>query len=247
MVQYGFFFDQSRCTGCRACTVACKNWNDLPPGPLKFLRVYEYERGSFPDVRVHIQWVPCYHCERPACVESCPEQAILKESKYGAVLIDSEKCSGCRVCYEACPYGSIAFASDNAGEKARKCTMCINRLEQGLKPICVSACHTRALDFGPLENLVKRYGDLRDLEDLPSSKTTKPAAVFRPSRAKRRLVPYDAERALDLMKRRDPLPPVFNSKREITDLPEGTVGRDRLVVKHRSVEELMRRTRDDES
>jgi len=100
MTQYGFFFDQSRCTGCRDCSVACKNWHQLPPGPLKYLKVYEYEKGSFPQVRIHFQWIPCYRCEEPACMSVCPVNAIRKEPKYGAVLIDSEKCTGCRICYD---------------------------------------------------------------------------------------------------------------------------------------------------
>jgi len=112
--QYGFFFDQSRCSGCRACSIACKNWNNLPAGPLKYLRIYEYEKGSFPDVRLHIQFIPCYHCEKPTCLEICPTKAIYKEEKYGAVLIDEEKCNGCRLCYYACPYGAPVFERDKA-------------------------------------------------------------------------------------------------------------------------------------
>jgi NADPH-dependent glutamate synthase beta subunit-like oxidoreductase/formate hydrogenlyase subunit 6/NADH:ubiquinone oxidoreductase subunit I len=114
--QYGFFFDQSRCSGCRACSVACKNWHNLPPGPLKYLRIYEYEKGTFPDVRLHIQWLPCYHCEKPTCLDICPTKAIYKEEKYGVVLIDEAKCIGCRLCYYACPYGAPVFESDK-GEK----------------------------------------------------------------------------------------------------------------------------------
>jgi anaerobic dimethyl sulfoxide reductase subunit B (iron-sulfur subunit) len=57
MTQYGFFFYQSRCTGCRDCSVACKNWHQLPPGPLKYLKVFEYEKGSFPTVRIHFQFL----------------------------------------------------------------------------------------------------------------------------------------------------------------------------------------------
>ena len=69
MTQYGFFYDQSRCTGCKTCAVACKNWYELPPGPLKYLRTYEYEKGSFPNVRLHYQWIPCYHLKnRPVSV-----------------------------------------------------------------------------------------------------------------------------------------------------------------------------------
>ncbi len=167
MTQYGFFFDQSRCSGCRACTVACKNWHGLPAGPLKYLKIYEYEKGSFPNVRIHFQWVPCYHCEEAVCISNCPTQAMHKEANYGAVLIDSEKCDGCRICYDVCPYGAPVFKSDEIGVKAQKCDMCVDRLKLSGQPVCVSSCPTRALDFGPLADLMKRYGDSRDLEDMP--------------------------------------------------------------------------------
>ncbi|MFC1979801.1 4Fe-4S dicluster domain-containing protein [Chloroflexota bacterium] len=246
MAQYGFFFDQSRCSGCRTCTVACKAWNNLPPGPLKYLRVYEYEKGSFPNIRIHVQWVPCYHCEEPACVSSCPCEAIYKEPKYGAVLIDSEKCNGCRICYEACPYGALVFENDSPDVPTQKCNMCIKRLETGLKPICVLDCPLRALDFGPLEELTKRYGDRRDIEDMPSSEIVKPAIIFQPHHEKKQLVPYHSHKALSLLMRRDPLPPAFDSTADVTNVPEGIVGRSRLVIKAESEEELMRCTRNDE-
>jgi len=246
MTQYAFFFDQSRCTGCRDCSVACKNWHQLPAGPLKYLKVYEYEKGSFPLVRIHFQWVPCYHCEKPACVDACPVEAIRKEPKYGAVLIDSEKCTGCRNCYEECPYGAPVFESDDPGVLAQKCDMCIDRLESGELPICVGACSARALDFGPISEMQSRYGKNRDLEDLPDSRATIPAVVFKPQAAKKQVVPYDAQKALKLMMRRDPLPPVFNSISDVTEIPEGTVGRDKFVIKHKSAADLMRYTRCDE-
>ena len=144
MTQHGFFFDQSRCSGCHTCTVACKSFHGIPPGPLKYLRVYQYEKGTFPNLRLHMQWVAYYHCQAPACRDICPSGAITKETKYGAVLIDSEKCDGCRLCYDACPYGAPVFESDDAGAKARKCTMCMERLERGEKPVCVLACRMRA-------------------------------------------------------------------------------------------------------
>ncbi len=246
MTQYGFFFDQGRCSGCHVCTVACKNWNELPPGPLKYLRVYEYEKGSFPDLRIHMQWIPCYHCEQPVCISSCPCGAICKEEKYGAVLIDSSKCDGCRMCYEACPYGAPVFEGDDLGVKAQKCTMCIDRLNKGEQPMCVIACPMRALDFGPLSTLLQKHGDRRDLEDLPGSSETKPAIVFKPHNQKRQLIPYDSGRALELLMRRDPLPPVFTSIADVTEIPEGIVGCNRLVIKHRTAEDLMLRTRNDE-
>jgi len=246
MVQNGFLFDQSRCSGCQVCAVACKNWNGLPPGPLKYLKIYEYEKGSFPNVRVHFQWVPCYHCEDPICVSNCPCEAIYKEAKYGAVLIDNEKCNGCRICYDSCPYGAPVFESDEIGIKAQKCTMCIDRLELGEQPICVLACPNRALDFGPLNTLRVRYGERRDLEEMPTSETTKPAIVFKPHAEKNQLVPYDAERALELLMRRDPLPRIFTLSAEVKEIPGGMIGRSELVIKHKSAAELMHHTRNDE-
>jgi anaerobic dimethyl sulfoxide reductase subunit B (iron-sulfur subunit) len=171
METYGFFFDQSRCTGCHACTVACKNWNQLPPGPLKYLRIYQYEKGIFPHVRIHFQWIPCYHCEDPVCAHQCPTQAISKEEKYGAVLIDGEACDGCRICYDVCPYGA---PFETTSWKSRPGSA-----------ICASAVWNRAFSrcvFVPAapsisdpERLRKRYGERRDLEDLPGSQTTRPA------------------------------------------------------------------------
>jgi len=124
--------------------------------------------------------------------------------------------------------------------------MCIDRLDLGEQPMCVLACPTRALDFGPLSALVVRYGDRRDLENMPSSRTTRPAIIFKPHTEKRQLVPYDAEKALELLMTREPLPVVFTSVTDVTDIPSGTVGRSELVIKHESTDDLMRRTRNDE-
>lgn len=246
MAQYGFFFDQSRCTGCQTCMVACKSIHQLPPGPLKYLRIYQYEKGFFPDVRIHVQWIPCYHCENPPCVESCPVDAIRKEEKYGAVIINQEDCIGCRQCYEACPYGAPMFESDDDKAKAQKCDMCIDRLELGESPVCVLSCPLRALDFGPIDELVKKYGQLRDLEDLPGSGPQQPSILFKKLREKGGLFPYDIGKARMLFMKRDPLPPIFSSSEDLTDIPADLVGRDRLVVKHASCEELMKCSRNDE-
>lgn len=251
MTQYGFFFDQSRCTGCHACSIACKGWYDIPPGPLKYMRVYQWEEGAFPNVRLGLLAVNCYHCEKPACVDACPNQAIFKEEKYGAVLIDQERCEGERQCWEACPYGAIVYASDQQGEKAHKCTMCVDRLEEGEMPICVHSCSLRALDFGPIEELRKKYGELDSLDGLPDGSITRPAALFKPRDPKKPLLPYDADKALDLWQQRGPfapadLPPTFTDKAAVTQPPPGIRGRERLVLKARNTAELMEATRNDE-
>jgi len=245
MPQYGFFFDQSRCIGCRACAVACKDWNDLPEGPVKWLRIYEYEKGSFPNVRVHYHFIPCFHCENPVCIDASSARGIYKEEKYGAVLIDPDKATKLRDAAAACPYGSIVFENDASDAKASKCTMCIDRLEQGLLPACVAACPTRALDFGPLETLQKKYGVNRDLEDLPSSNLTKPAVVFRPHAPKKQLVPYNVNKALQLLAERNNLPPLYATPDDVIKIPEGLLKRNKLVLKPTSVQELHALTKDD--
>ncbi len=94
MSQYGFFVDLSRCIGCNSCTVSCKQWHDIAPGPAKPMRVYQWETGAFPDVKLHMLPIMCYHCEKPSCMEACENKAIYKEEKYGAVLVDPDKCRG---------------------------------------------------------------------------------------------------------------------------------------------------------
>ena len=110
----------------------------------------------------------------------------------------------------------------------------------------VLTCSTRALDFGPLSALMMEYGDRRDLEDMPSSRITKPAVVFKCHAEKKQLVSYNAEKALQLLMRRDPLPPVFTSVADVVEIPEGTIFSSRLVIKHESAADIMRYTRSHE-
>lgn len=249
MTQYGFFFDQSRCKDCRACVLACRDWNDVAPGPVKWCRIFQWEKGVFLNVRLHFLFAPCYHCENPVCISACKHNAIYKDERYGAVLVDKDKCKGDRNCLAACPYGAPQFESDKPREKMSKCTMCIDRLEQGLGPICVESCPTRALDFGPLEDLIGKYGNVRTLEDLPRFTITRPAVVFKPHVAKKRLVPYDEDKALELLRDRGSfvkLRPLYRSKHDVTDVPLGVVGRGSLKLKWRSAEEAIRATQHDE-
>jgi NADPH-dependent glutamate synthase beta subunit-like oxidoreductase/Fe-S-cluster-containing hydrogenase component 2 len=131
------------------------------------MRVYQWETGVFPNVKLHLLPIMCYHCQDPACMEACDNKAIYKEDKYGAVLVDPTRCRGERKCWAACPYGSPQFPGDEAGLKMIKCTMCIDRLEEGLKPICVLSCSMRALEFGPMEEILTKYGNPNRLEAKP--------------------------------------------------------------------------------
>jgi anaerobic dimethyl sulfoxide reductase subunit B (iron-sulfur subunit) len=249
MPQYGFFFNQDRCFDCKACVVACKVWNNIPAGPVKWARMFQWEKGTFPDMRLHFLFAPCYHCENPVCVDAA-NGAMYKEEKYGAVLIDPDKATSIdlRRAQEACPYGAIQFDSDAMDATASKCTMCIDRLEQGLLPVCVDVCGMRALDFGPLADLQKRYGTTRDLEDMPSSSTVLPAVVFKPHAPKKQLVAYDADKAIELLGSRDaltPLSPLYTSKADATQTYPGLIARDKLVMKPASVAEAMKTTQGD--
>lgn len=251
MTQYGFFVDLSRCLGCNGCVIACKQWHGLSPGPVKWMRLYQWEKGSFPNTRIHFLPIMCYHCEVPVCAKACPEGAIHKEDKYGAVLVDASKCRGTRRCWKACPYGSPQFEDDRAGVGMSKCNMCIDRLDRGLKPICVLSCSMRALEFGPLDELRQKYGNLRRVEEMPRETITHPAVIFKPVDPKRRIVKWDASRALELWQKRAPeegviLPDVFKNGSEVTRAPEEIVGRNRLVLKAKDSRELMYYTTDDE-
>ncbi len=251
MTQYGFFVDLSRCIGCNACVIACKQWHDIPPGPVKWMRVYQWEEGNFPDTRINILPIMCYHCENPVCVKACPNRAIHKEQKYGAVLVDADKCRGTRKCWMACPYGAPQFEGDEAGLIMSKCDMCIDRLEEGLKPICILACPMRALEFGALDELRKKYGDLRRVAGMPKDTITRPAAVFRPPDPRKPVVPWDYSRALELWQKREPqegepLPDIFAQISDITQAPQEIVGRSKLVLKAKDSQELMYYTTDDE-
>lgn len=251
MGQFGFLFDQSRCTGCNACVIACKQWHDIPVGSAKWLRVYQWETGSFPDLRLRHLAIPCYHCENPVCVTACPNRAIRKELYYGAVLVDEAMCRGTRRCFKACPYGSPQYTDDESGTKMSKCNMCIDRLAVGLSPICVLSCPMRALEFGPIEQLRETYGNLRRLEDMPRDSITTPAVAFIAASQKKKVVLWDSGRALALWQHRqtptgETLPDVFREAADVTTSPAEIVGRHRLVLKAETSAEKLHHTTDDE-
>ncbi len=97
-MQLGFHFDQSRCTGCFACAVACKDWHDIPAGPAKWMRILYHEEGKYPDVFVSHVASPCYHCTQPVCAWICPNEAITKREEDGVVVVDRDKCRNEKTC-----------------------------------------------------------------------------------------------------------------------------------------------------
>jgi anaerobic dimethyl sulfoxide reductase subunit B (iron-sulfur subunit) len=181
-MQTGLYFDQTRCTGCYACVVACKDWHDVPAGPASWCRVETIEKGKFPDVFVAFLARFCYHCAEPACVSACPVGAITKREEDGIVVVDREKCLGkdnCDMCLQACVYAAPQFGAE-PNAKMQKCDLCIDRLAEGKQPICVAGCPMRALDAGPLDELLARYGEAREGEGFTYSAELKPSIVFKP-------------------------------------------------------------------
>ena len=190
MTQYGFYFDSTRCTGCRTCEMACKDYKDLSQ-TVAYRRVYDYEGGTWTDAgdgiytsdafAYHVS-LGCQHCAMPACMAKCPQGAISKDTDTGLVFIDDEKCTGVGACVETCPY-NVPVLDKEKGQGV-KCDGCADRVAEGLQPICVEACPLRALEFGASFELQKRHPDaVRSIMPLPNESATNPNLYILPSPA----------------------------------------------------------------
>jgi formate dehydrogenase iron-sulfur subunit len=181
---YGFFTDTSVCIGCKACEVACKQWNMLSGHEPSFLDGYDntgqldsqnwrYVQmiDNVPDETMGTgqgkAWLMmsdvCKHCQHASCMDVCPTGAIIR-TEFDTVLIQPDVCNGCRNCISACPYSVIGI--DEETNVAHKCTLCYDRLQGGMEPACAKACPTQSIQFGPLDELQQR-ADQR-LADLHS-------------------------------------------------------------------------------
>jgi anaerobic dimethyl sulfoxide reductase subunit B (iron-sulfur subunit) len=183
-MQMGFYFDQTRCTGCFTCIVACKDWNDVPAGPASWRRVKTIEKGNCPDLFVAFISNACYHCTEPACIPACPVNAISKRETDGVVVVDQGVCLGkdsCGMCLQACPYDAPQFGAEENAEM-QKCHFCLDRLAKGKKPACVDSCPMRAMDAGPLTELRDRYGNFKEAEGFAYSEKLTPSIVFKPKK-----------------------------------------------------------------
>ena len=185
--QLAFYVDLNKCSGCKACQIACKDKSSLPIG-VRWRRVFQYEGGEW--INQNGQMIPsnvyaysvssaCMHCEKPICMDVCPTSAITKRDD-GIVLINADMCIGCRYCSWACPYGAPQFNEEL--NVMTKCDMCHDLVDKGERPACVESCPYRAMDFGELEELQAKYGTFADPAPLPDSSITGPAVVYKPNK-----------------------------------------------------------------
>lgn len=139
-----FTLDLNRCTGCSACSIACRTENDVGSG-LGWRHVYSFNQAHLPNAGVFHFSLACNHCAEPACLYGCPANAYTKDARTGAVLLDHDHCIGCRYCSWVCPYGAPQY--NPSTRVMEKCTFCSHRLAEDLEPACVTACPVDALGF----------------------------------------------------------------------------------------------------
>jgi len=179
--QHGFHFTADNCIGCHACEAACSEKNDLAPH-LSFRSVGYVEGGTFPDyTRMNIS-MACNHCDDPVCLKGCPTRAYTKHPEFGAVIQDPDICFGCGYCTWVCPYNAPQL--DPVAGQVEKCNMCVDRLEVGLKPACVSACVGNALDFGVVENTPQGREQIdTQIPGFPDPNISKPNIRFQQTKS----------------------------------------------------------------
>lgn len=179
MTQYAFYLDDKRCTGCKTCELACKDYYDLS-ADFAYRKVYEYTGGSWttdadgidiPDIFSYYISMSCNHCDNPACTNVCPTGAMHKDEETGLVSVDADKCIGCGYCHMACPYNAPKVNRE-LGHTV-KCDGCSERVAQGDLPICVQACPQRALEFGTIDEMQSK-GGRADVAPLPDNSFTHP-------------------------------------------------------------------------
>ena len=187
-VTKGFFTDTTLCIGCKACEVACKQWNQLPDDGFDFtgmsydntahLGASTWRHVAFIErpVALHEQdaqdgafsWLfssdVCKHCARAGCLESCPTGAIIR-TEFDSVYVQPDICNGCGYCIVNCPFGVIDRREEDG--RAWKCTLCYDRLRADLQPACAKACPTESIKFGDLDTLkAQAHERVEKLHDL---------------------------------------------------------------------------------
>lgn len=177
MGQLGFYFDMTVCTGCKTCQIACRDKNDFEP-QIQFRRVKYVEGGRFPKPWLYYISLSCGHCAAPGCIAGCRTGALYKDEATGAVLVDKSKCSGCRECLAACPYGVPQYAETSG--KMLKCDMCADLIADGQEPACSASCPMRALTFGCMAEIEKKYSGKKSVRGIACGSKTNPSFLIRP-------------------------------------------------------------------
>ena len=226
--QLALVIDLNTCVGCHACVTSCKEWNTSgwagsmtdsdpygkDPSGVFFNRVQTYEAGTFPNTETIHFPKSCLHCEDPPCVPVCPTGASYKRPEDGIVLVEYDKCIGCKYCSWACPYGAREF--DEESGVMKKCTLCVDRIyDQNLapdrrKPACVLACPAGARLFGDVTDpdsevsvAIREEGGYQLMPEWG----TKPGNQYLPRRKSKRVIHEDElVRADNPLKKEGPLP-----------------------------------------
>lgn len=177
---YGFFTDTTVCIGCKACEVACKEWNTLPADDIG-LTGHSYDNTGALSATTwrHVAFIEkissngmgratamppfqsnwlmmsdvCKHCANAPCLEACPTGALFR-TEYDTVVVQQDICNGCGYCVPSCPFGVVDL--NMLDGKAHKCTLCYDRMHGGLEPACAKSCPTDSIQFGPLDELQER-------------------------------------------------------------------------------------------
>jgi formate dehydrogenase iron-sulfur subunit len=167
---YGFFTDTTVCIGCKACEVACKEWNNLPADHIGLTgESYDNTGALSANTWRHVAFVEkqkptgqsgwlmmsdvCKHCHNAPCMEACPTGALFK-TEFDTVVVQQDICNGCGYCVPACPFGVVDI--NELDGKAHKCTLCYDRLKGGFEPACAKSCPTDSIQFGELGDLQAR-------------------------------------------------------------------------------------------
>jgi Fe-S-cluster-containing dehydrogenase component len=154
MSQYSIIQDMDRCIGCLSCEVYCKENKQLPEGP-RLCQIVMFGRRVIRGLpREAYVYMGCFHCQNAACVAACPTRAVKKRESDGIVYVEPDLCVGCKACLVACPWGAEQW--DPKSEKAVKCDLCKDRMDQGLKPVCVTVCTTQCLSVKEIEEPAQR-------------------------------------------------------------------------------------------
>ena len=188
---YGMLINLKKCVGCHACATACKEAHGTPPGVTRS-HVERQAEGTFPDVRKNVVPMLCMHCENPPCIEACAVEGATYKRDDGIVVVDKEKCIGCKACIAACPYGARYYREDETGYFGEtlneyeelmypvmpkgtvdKCTFCAERIDAGgnQPQACVAACPAGARVFGDLDTLKKQAEEGDGYQLLPEEGT----------------------------------------------------------------------------